>query len=211
VLDEQIGTWLDELASAAPAPGGGAAAAMLAAVGAALISMVCNLTIGKPKYAEHEDAMLAALVSATELRAQAASLAAQDAVAFLAVSDAYKLPRDTEAAKAARAEAIQVALVGAAGVPLRTAAVAAAVIGLAEGVLDGANVNVLSDVAVAASSARAALEAAVVNVEINLAALRDEGSRATLRAELDRHAQAAASADRVVAAVRDRVDAGQGG
>jgi formiminotetrahydrofolate cyclodeaminase len=211
VLDEQVGTWLDELASAAPAPGGGAAAAMLAAVGAALVGMVCNLTIGKPKYAEHEETMLAVLASATELREQAGRLAAEDAVVFGAVSDAYKLPRDTEAGKAARTEAIQVALVGAAGVPLRTAAVAAAVIGLTGRVLDGANVNVLSDVAVAASSARGAIDAAVVNVEINLAALRDPVSRAALRAELDKHAPAAAAADQVVAAVRAKINAGQGG
>jgi formiminotetrahydrofolate cyclodeaminase len=211
VLEEQVGTWLDELASAAPAPGGGAAAAMLAAVGAALVGMVCNLTIGKPKYAEHEETMLAALVSATELREQAVLLAAEDAVVFGAVSDAYKLPRDTEAGKAVRTEAIQVALVGAAGVPLRTAAVAAAIIGLAERILDGANVNVLSDVAVAASSARAALDAAVVNVEINLAALKDQDSRAALRAELDKHSPAAAAADRIVAAVRGKINAGQGG
>jgi methenyltetrahydrofolate cyclohydrolase len=205
VLNEQVGTWLDELASAAPAPGGGAAAAMLAAVGAALVGMVCNLTIGKPKYAEHEETMLTALVSATELREQSVRLAAEDAVVFGAVSDAYKLPRDTDAEKAERTGAIQVALVGAAGVPLRTAAVAAAIIALAELVLDGANVNVLSDVAVAASSARAALDAAVVNVEINLAALKDQDSRATLRAELDKHALAVAAADRVVAAVRARI------
>lgn len=184
---------------------------MLAAVGAALVSMVCNLTIGKPKYAEHEETMRAALVSSTELRELAARLAAEDAVVFGAVSDAYKLPRDTDADKAARTEAIQVALVGAAGVPLRTAAVAAAVIGLAERILDGSNVNVLSDVAVAASSARAALDAAAVNVEINLAALRDPDSRAPLRAELDKHLPAAAVADQVVAAVRAKINPGQGG
>jgi formiminotetrahydrofolate cyclodeaminase len=178
---------------------------MLAAVGAALVSMVCNLTIGKPRYAEHEDTMLAALDAATRYRAHAVALAAEDAVVFGAVTDAYKLPKDTDADKAARTEAIQVALVGAAGVPLRTAAVAAGIIGLTEQVLDGANVNVLSDVAVAASSARAALDAAVVNVEINLAALRDEDSQAVLRAELDKHVPAAAAADRVVAAVRERI------
>ena len=184
---------------------------MLAAVGAALVSMVCNLTIGKPKYAEHEETMVAALVSATDLREAAVRLAAEDAVVFGAVSDAYKLPRGTEADKAARSEAIQVALVGAAGVPLRTAAVAAAVIGLAERILEGSNVSVLSDVAVAASSARAALDAAAVNVEINLAALKDPESRAALRTELDRQLPAAQTAGQVVAAVRARIGGGQGG
>jgi methenyltetrahydrofolate cyclohydrolase len=211
VLDQRIGSWLDELASAAPAPGGGAAAAMLAAVGAALVAMVCNLTIGKPKYAAHEESMRAELAAVTDLRAQAVALAAADAVAFGAVSDAYRLPRDTDERKAARTEAIQAALVGAADVPLRVAEVATQVIGAAGRVLDGANVNVISDVAVAAAAARAALDAAVVNVEINLAALRDPGYRAELRAELDRYATAGSAAGEIVAAVRARVNAGAEG
>jgi formiminotetrahydrofolate cyclodeaminase len=205
VREDTVGTWLDDLASDAPAPGGGAAAAMLAAVGAALVSMVCNLTIGRPKYAEHDDTMRAALASATELRARAIDLAAEDAVVFTAVTDAYRLPRDTDEAKAARTAAIQAALVGAAGVPLRTAAVAAGVIGLAETILPGANVNVISDVAVAASSARAALDAAVVNVEINVAALQDRDARVALRVELDKFTSAGATAGRIVTTVLERI------
>jgi formiminotetrahydrofolate cyclodeaminase len=184
---------------------------MLAAIGAALVSMVCELTIGKPAYAEHEEVMRAARASATDFLARARRLADEDAVAFGAVSGAYRLPKGTEAERAARTEAIQVALVGAAGVPLRTAAVAAGIIELSERILPGANVNVLSDVAVAASSARAALEAAEVNVEINLAALRDPAGRAILRAELAEFGPAAAVADRVIAAVRERIAAGSGG
>jgi formiminotetrahydrofolate cyclodeaminase len=206
VLNQTIGSWLDDLASDAPAPGGGAAAAMNAAVGAALVSMVCNLTIGKPKYAEHEPVMRDALVSATHLRAQAVQLAADDAVAFSAVTDAYKLPKATDADKATRSAAIQSALVGAAAVPLRTAAVAAEIIELAGRILAGANVNVLSDVAVAAASARAALEAAIINVEINLGAMKDEGLRAALRADLDKHAAAAAVAGGIVTAVQERIN-----
>ena len=205
VLDQEIGTWLDELASAAPAPGGGAAAAMVAAVGASLVEMVCNLTIGKPRYAEHEEVMRAALISATELRLSAGQLAAEDAIAFGAVSQAYRLPKESEQEKAARAKAIQGALVEAADVPLRVAAVAAEVIGLADRILAGANVNVISDVAVAASAGRSALESAVINVEINLSAMSDAGARAALRADLDRLAPASAVADRVVAAVRNRI------
>jgi methenyltetrahydrofolate cyclohydrolase len=211
VADQAVGSWLDDLASAAPAPGGGAAAAMLAAIGAALVSMVCELTVGKPRYAEHEDVMRAALASAAEFLAEARRLADADAVAFGAVSEAYRRPKGTEAERVARTEAIQVALVGAAGVPLRTAAVAAGIVELSERILPGANVNVLSDVAVAASSARAALAAAEVNVEINVAALRDPAGQAALRAELAGFGPAAAAADRVVAAVRERIGAGPGG
>lgn len=206
MLDQTIGSWLEDLASDAPAPGGGAAAAMNAAVGAALVAMVCNLTIGKPRYAEHEPLMRRALASAAELRALAVRLAADDAAAFGAVTDAYKLPRDTDAEKTARSEAIQAALVGAADVPLRTAAVAAAIVDLAGQIIDGANVNVLSDVAVAAASARAALDAAVINVEINLAALKDTARRDALRAELDKHAAASEMAATIVTTVRERIN-----
>jgi methenyltetrahydrofolate cyclohydrolase len=205
VLDQEIGTWLEELASAAPAPGGGAAAAMVAAVGAGLVEMVCNLTIGKPRYAEHEEIMRAALVSATELRLSAGQLAAEDAVAFSAVTQAYRLPKESAQEKAARARAIQGALVEAADVPLRVAAVAAEVIGLCDQILAGANVNVISDVAVAASAGRSALESAMINVEINLSAMSDAAARAALRADLDRLAPASAVADRLVAAVRHRI------
>src|SRR5213595_3084712 len=68
VRDEKIGDWLTELASESSAPGGGAAAALNAAVGAALISMVCNLTIGRPRYAEHDESNKHALDAAEALR-----------------------------------------------------------------------------------------------------------------------------------------------
>lgn len=206
MLDQSVGSWLDELASDSPAPGGGAAAAMNAAVGAALVAMVCNLTIGKPRYAEHEPHLRQALATATDLRERAARLAAEDATAFAAVSDAYKLPKDNDDDRAARTAAIQAALIGAAGVPLRTAAAAAEIITLAGGILEGANINVLSDVAVAAASARAALDAAAINVEINLAALKDTTRRDTLRTELDTYTGATTTAEEIINTVRKRIN-----
>ncbi|MEU1122899.1 cyclodeaminase/cyclohydrolase family protein [Streptomyces sp. NPDC005899] len=203
--NDTVGGWLDELASESSTPGGGAAAAMNAAVGAALISMVCNLTIGRPKYAAHEKELSAALVEAEELRGQALRLAADDAAAFGSVIAAYKLAKATAEEKQARTAAIQQALVGAADVPLRTAELAAEVIGLARRILPGSNVNVVSDVAVAASSARAALDAAVVNVEVNLAALADEAHRTAVRDRLTAAVTAGAEADAVVAEVRERI------
>jgi formiminotetrahydrofolate cyclodeaminase len=160
---------------------------MNAAVGAALVSMVCNLTIGKPRYAEHEQTMTAALERATTLGADALRLAGE---AFEAVAAAYKLPRDTDSEKQARTAAIQSALLGAADVPLRTAELAAEVVELAGRILDGANVNVVSDVAAAASSARAALEAAAINVEINLAAMANPTRRTEIARALSKHTPA---------------------
>jgi formiminotetrahydrofolate cyclodeaminase len=203
--DQRLGSWLYDLASAAPAPGGGAAAALHVAVGAALVEMVCNLTIGKPRYAEHETTMVQALEQAGELRARALLLADADAEAFLAVSRAYKMPKDTEEERDARAEAIQSALVTAADVPLRTAEAAADVIGLAQRILEGANVNVISDVAVAASSARAGLEAATVNVEINLSGMADNPERSEVAARLEARRDAVLQADRVVRDVTQKI------
>ncbi len=77
--EETIGRFLEALASGEPVPGGGAAAALQAAVGAALVSMVCNLTIGREKYREHEATMVQTLREAEELRGRALGLAAADA------------------------------------------------------------------------------------------------------------------------------------
>jgi formiminotetrahydrofolate cyclodeaminase len=207
VRSQGVGDWLDALASDAPAPGGGAAAAVNLAVGAALVSMVCNLTIGKPRYAEHEATMKEVLDLAESQRAAAVDLAHEDASAFAGVSAAYRLPKDSDEQKAARTAAVQEALGAAADVPLATVAAAVQVIELAGRILDGANVNVLSDVAVAASSARSALQSARINVEVNLGSMTDQARRDALQARLDVHrvGDAEKKADEIVAAVRRRI------
>lgn len=170
-----------------------------------MIEMVCNLTIGKPRYAEHEPTMVEALARAGDLRREALELAESDAVAFAEVSRAYKLPKDDDEARQRRTDAIQGALVGAAKVPLRTARAAADVIDLSDRIIDGANVNVVSDVLVAASSARAGLEAAAVNVEINLAAMSDEGQRVGFADQLVAYMSAVPIAETIARRVRDRI------
>jgi formiminotetrahydrofolate cyclodeaminase len=203
--DETLDGFLAALASEAPAPGGGAAAAVQVCLGAALVSMVANLTIGKPRYAEHEDTMLAARAEAGRLRISSLELADADARAFTAVTDAYRLPKATDDEKAARSRAIQEALRGAAQVPLETAAAAVEVIGLCQRILPGANVNVLSDVGVAAASARAALESAAINVRVNLAAMTDPAARESAASALAKHLLSVTTADEVVRAVGDRI------
>lgn len=203
--DGTIGTWLDELASSAPAPGGGAAGALEAAMAAALVEMVCNLTIGKPAYAEHEATMIEVRDRATAIRGEAILLAAEDAEAFTAVIAAYRLPKATEDEARARAASIQAALAAAADVPWRTAAAASEILDLAERIVPGANVNVVSDAAAAAGAARGALQAALVNIDANRGSIDDP----TLRAELDEVAAGIERdlrrADAVVAAVRGRM------
>lgn len=205
--DQTIAAWLGELASSAPAPGGGAAAALELAIACALVEMVCNLTIGKPAFAEHEQAMTAARERAGVLREEALELAAEDAAAFEAVIAAYRLPRESEAEATVRHERVQEALAAAAAVPRRTAEHAAGLVALTEPLVAYANPNVVSDLAAAAAAARAALATALVNVEINRASITDP----ELAGELDAAAAEIEGwqvmADDVVAAVRRRLAA----
>jgi formiminotetrahydrofolate cyclodeaminase len=205
VEQETIGSWLESLGSPAPAPGGGAAAALQAAIGAALVEMVCNLTVGRPGYAEHEATMSAVRDRAVALRSEAAGLAAEDAAAFTAVIDAYRLPREGDEEAQERAASIQSALAGAADVPRRTARAASEVLDLAQRIAPLGNLNVISDAAAGAASARAALQTALVNIDANRASITDAALRADLdeavaaiRRELER-------ADGIVAAVRERM------
>jgi len=205
VNEEPIGAWLDALASSAPAPGGGAAGALEVAIGAALVEMVCNLTIGKPAHAEHEATMTEARDRAGAIRRRAVGLAAEDAAAFDSVIAAYRLPRQSGAEAEARAARIQEALATAADVPRRTAAAAAEVLDLTQRIVPGANPNVVSDAAAAAGAGRAALQASLVNIDANRALITDP----ILGEDLDETARAIERdlrrADAIVAAVRDRM------
>ncbi len=203
--EESIGGWLDELASSAPAPGGGGAAALETAMAAALVEMVCNLTIGKPAYAEHEPTMIDARNRAGIRRAEALGLVEEDAAVFRAVIAAYRLPKETEAERAERDAQIQLALAGAADVPRRTAAAAAEILDLAESIVPGSNVNVVSDAAAGAASARAALQTALVNIEINSGSISDPELKESLARSVREIERELVRADAIVAAVRERL------
>lgn len=194
--------WLADLASAAPAPGGGAAAAVNAALGAALLEMVANLTIGKPAYADHQEHVRNVLQQATELRQRAVELIAADAEAFTALMATYKLPKATDEEKASRTAEIQRATAHAAEVPLQIAAVGSAVVKLAGQLPGRSNPNVLSDVAVAASAAAAAIESAAINVQINLGSLKDPAVTDDIATRLARHEAAMARGRALVTDIR---------
>jgi formiminotetrahydrofolate cyclodeaminase len=200
--NDPIDGWLDKLASSSPAPGGGGAAALEVAMAAALVEMFCNLTIGKPAFAEHDATMTAVRDRATIVRGEALTLAAEDAAAFEAVIDAYRLPKETEAELTARRKRIQASLAGAADVPRRTADAATEILDLAESVIPLGNPNVVSDAAAAAAVARAALQTALLNIDANRTMIDD----ASLRDELDSAAakieQELARADAIVDGVR---------
>ncbi|MBO1018952.1 cyclodeaminase/cyclohydrolase family protein [Methylobacterium sp. SD274] len=173
--NETIQSFLDGLASSAPTPGGGGAAAISGAMGAALLSMVCNLTIGKKKYVEVEGELKEILGKSEALRAELTGMIADDVEAFDAVMGAYGLPKSTDEEKAARAARIQEALKVATDVPLACCRACREVIDLAEAVAEKGNLNVISDAGVAVLSAHAGLRSAALNVYVNAKGLDDRG------------------------------------
>jgi methenyltetrahydrofolate cyclohydrolase len=199
--EQSMTAWLDQVADHTPTPGGGAVAAVLAAMSAALLSMVANYTTG-PKYADPEPRMAEMLTELAALRTTAMRLADDDVEAFAMVAAAYKLPRSTDEEKQARTAGIQAALRTAAGPPTEVGWVAATLVELAEELAEHGNVNVISDVAVASATARAALESAVLNIDINRFQIRDEREKARLSTVVERLRNAVAHADAVTAAVK---------
>jgi methenyltetrahydrofolate cyclohydrolase len=178
--EQSMATWLEQLADRTPTPGGGAVAAVLAATSAALLSMVANYTKGL-KFADHEPRVTAMLTELTALRAEAVRLADDDDLAFTKVVAAYKLPRATEEERSVRSVGIQTALQAAAAPPAEVGRVATILIALAEELSEFGNANVISDIAVASVTARAAMQSAVLNIDVNRFQICDEMERERLR------------------------------
>ncbi|GGS72527.1 cyclodeaminase/cyclohydrolase family protein [Nonomuraea spiralis] len=197
--DSKIVDFLAELADKVPAPGGGATAALHAAQSAALLGMVARYTTGE-RYAEHAETVVGVIGETDALRARALRLAEEDAAAFTAVSDAYRLPKGEE-----RSASIARALAGAAEPPARVVETATRLVELCELLLPIGNRNVVTDVAAAADAARAALTTARLNVEINLRGIKDERVREELDSRLADVEAAVARADRVTAEVREEI------
>ncbi|WP_045223774.1 methenyltetrahydrofolate cyclohydrolase [Methyloterricola oryzae] len=174
INDTSIQHFLDELASKAPTPGGGSAAAIIGAMGAGLVSMVCNLTLGKKGYEAVEADMRATLDASESLRARLSDTVRADVEAFDRVMGAYRLPKETDADKQARSEAIQAALKAATDVPLACAKDCAELIQLSRTAAEKGNRNVISDAGVAVLAAYAALKSAALNVYVNTSGIKDE-------------------------------------
>ncbi|HEX4584006.1 MAG TPA: cyclodeaminase/cyclohydrolase family protein [Burkholderiaceae bacterium] len=194
IADQSLRRTLDELASSAPTPGGGSAAAIMGAMGAALVSMVCNVTIGRKDCEGVEADMRQALAEAEALRQRLTQMIEADVQAFGALMAAYKLPRATDEDKLARAAAIQDALKQATDVPLACAEACAQVIDLARRVAPCGNRGVISDAGVASVTAYAALRSAALNVYINAPSIKDAEFVRSRREQLDRLLARCASA-----------------
>jgi formiminotetrahydrofolate cyclodeaminase len=174
LTDKPTKTFLDELASSAPAPGGGSVAALSGALGAGLISMVCNLTLGKPKYAAVQDDISAILKKSEDLRKKLTDLLEEDVAAYTVLSQTMKMPRDTDEQKTVRTKAMDTALKTATEVPMRVAEACVAVMALCPSAAEKGNTNAVSDVGVGILMAEAGLRSAALNVLINLGFIKDE-------------------------------------
>ena len=197
--------FLAALASSAPAPGGGGGAAMAGALAAALASMVCNLTIGKEKFAQQEPEVKELLNEAEEVRQSLLALVEDDAAVFNSFMACYKLPKATEAEKAARTAAIRSAAKQAAEVPLAIARASYRALMLAERLVCIGNPGVITDGACSAILARAALRCAEYNVRINLGLTKDEEYNHGVQAELNNLLKNAEELEAGALALTDKV------
>ena len=199
---ESLSGFVASVAAATPAPGGGSVSAHVGALGAALAQMVAGLTIGRKKYAAVDADMKGLALKAATLGNELSALVARDGAAYGVVMDAYKLPKETDEQLAARTQAIDDALIGAAQVPMETARACAAVAALAQEAAEKGNTNAASDAGVAALLAQAACRGAIYNVRINVSSLSDKSLGDDLvREAQDIVARATAHADAATAVV----------
>ena len=200
--DESIGSFLTRLAARSAAPGGGATGALHAAQAAALLAMVARFSDG-PRYdAETVGRVRAA---ADGLADEGIGLADADSAAFEKVIAAYGLPKDTPDAKAARSAAIADAMAGAARPPADLMAASVRLVGLAEDLLPVANKNVITDIGAAAAAISAAAVTAALNIQANLAAIKDPALVAELTATAALADGVTDRAGRVIAAIREEI------
>ena len=169
-----INAFLEELSSAAPAPGGGSVAALSGAMAASLMMMVCNLTIGKEKFVENDRETRAIMEEALKLRNRLMDAVSEDIKAYEGVVACYGLPKKTLQEKEQRRERMQAALKNATEVPYKTARACVQVLELNRRLPLIGNPNAVSDVAVAAHLAEAALQSALYNGDINCNYIKDD-------------------------------------
>ena len=206
IKDKSVQVFLDELASKRSTPGGGSAAAVMGAQSAALISMVCNLTIGKPKYEKVDTDMRALLVKSEALRAKLTGMIKADVEVFDRVMASYGMPKGTDEEKSVRSAEIQEALKVAADVPLDCAGACAEAIELSREAAEKGNLNVVSDAGVAVMAAYGALKSAALNVYINVGSIKDQEFADSRMADLEKILQGAEVAtEEIYQLVKDKL------
>ena len=183
LVDRTISSFAEVLASSEPAPGGGSTAALEGVLAAALVEMVTGLTIGKKKYAEHDELMKQIGTEAAKLRLQLTSVIDRDTEAFNGVSAVFAMPKETDEEKAARSAAMQEALKACTLTPFEMMQCALATLELADRMLGKFNTTAASDLGVAALSAKAAVQGAWLNILINISGIKDEAFTGKYRSE----------------------------
>ena len=200
--DQTISAFLEQLAARVPAPGGGATAALHAAQSAALLAMVARYSSG----AKYDAELMSHIIAETdELRSDALKLAEADETAFAAVAKAYGLPRQTSEQQEERSEAIAAAQAEAARPPADVVRLALLLVSFAEELLPAGNQNVITDVGAAAEAARAAAVTAQLIIEVNLRGNAAPGVQDEVEAMAAVTDEVTTRADRVIAAVREKV------
>ena len=190
---EPLQVYLDDAAANKPAPGGGSVSACVGALGAALVSMVCNLTVGREKFADVEAEIDRAGRGLRGGAGRLEQLLQDDTTAYNGVIAAYKMPKDTDAEQAARKAAVQAGLIIAADVPLEICRVAVEVCRLSKIAAELGNPQAVTDAGIGAILGEAAVVGAALNVRINLGSIKDEAYVAEAAAEIDEiQAEAAA-------------------
>lgn len=183
-IDQSLQSYLDELASANSTPGGGSAAALSGAMGAALASMVARLTVGKANYADVQSAIQELLQQTEQLRERFQELMQEDKEVYGRLSACFKLPRNTDEEQATRTQAIQARLGDAARVPLEVVECAASLMQCCRRIAEIGNTSVLSDVATGAMLASSGGSGAAWMVRVNLQAMKDQELVSTLNIRL---------------------------
>lgn len=202
LIAQSCSGFVDALASKQPVPGGGGAAALAGALGAALGSMVANFTTGKKKYAAFEADIQTILQKAETIRYRLLALVDEDAEAFAPLSAAYAIPKDAPG----RAETLESAALNACKAPREMAALCCESIELLGELLEKGSVLLLSDVGCGALLCGAALESAALNVFINTGTLQNREQARTIETEMDGLlAQYRPKAAEIAEAVRQRI------
>lgn len=173
LADKTCADFVEVLASKAATPGGGGASAIVGAIGMALGSMVCNLTIGKKKYAQYDEKVKGILKKATDLQDELLKLMDEDAECFLPLSKAYGMPKETEQEKKLKSETLEKCLKEACSVPVNIVKKVYEAVELHEALVDNCSKLAISDVGVGVQCLKAAIIGAQLNVIINLNSIKD--------------------------------------
>jgi len=202
----KVNSFLSELASSSPAPGGGSVAALAGSLGAALSSMVCNLTVGKEIYADVQAEIKDTLKKNEQLRKDLTRLIDEDTEAFNDVMKAFKMSKDTEEQKKKRSKAIQDGYKTAAKIPLKTAKTCEKILDVALVIAEKGNVNSITDAAVSALMAQAGVESAILNIKINLCLIKDGNFVKKISEEFEKiEKNAASKIDVILRIVNDKM------